>query len=113
MEAHEIVAPAPRNPVERDERARKTAKFLLRKTRETGQVHIAHYSGVSEATISRWFSENVEGLAKALTYMGAKIVPMDAVCVKNREELDHLLYLAKRGMESMRSADDLLFEENE
>lgn len=113
MEAHEINSPISQKPIGRDERAQKTTQFLLRRVRAVGQTNIAEYAGTSESLVSRWFSENVETLSRALAYMDVKIVPCEMRCVKDEKTLDNLLHWAKIGMDSVKSADDLLFEDFE
>lgn len=73
MEAHAsqiAAAPEPCNPVQAREIARKNAQAILRASRAVGQNNIAEYAGITESMASRWCSENVEALGKALAAMG-------------------------------------------
>lgn len=101
------------NTPERAERARKNTRLLLRRAKDVGQIHIADYAGVSDSTISAWLSNNVEALGKALAAMGLKVLPEEVACVRNAAELDHLIHYAQIGMASVRSSDDLLFDDPE
>lgn len=103
--------PGPCKPVQRDETARKNATAILRAARSVGQMNIAEYAGITESMASRWCSENVDALGKALAAMGLKLVPSAAKCVKDQATLNHLLHWAKVGMNSLRTADDLFEDE--
>ena len=68
---------------------------------------------VDEATVSRWKSEGrFDQLGKLLEVLGLKCVPVTYRCV-DAAELDHVLYWARRGMDAIKSADDLIFEDVE
>lgn len=114
MEAHASqieTTPGPCNLAQAREIARKNTQAILRASRAVGQNHIAEYAGITESMASRWCSENVEALGKALAAMNLKLVPAEAKCVKDAATLDELLRWAKRGMNSLRSADDLCWED--
>jgi hypothetical protein len=105
--------PSPRNGAQRHATARKILNVLQKQYVACGNRNIAEYAQVSETMASRWFGENLEALARAIAYMDLKIVPSAMRCVKDQAELDMILYWAKIGMNSVRSADDLLFDEPE
>lgn len=115
MQAHasdNAVTPGPCKSAQRDETARKNTTAILRNSRSVGQINIADYAGITESMASRWCSENVDALGRALAAMGLKCVPLDAKCVKDQQTLDSLLHWARIGMNSLRSAEDL-FEDPE
>ena len=101
------------NAPKRVERAQKNTRILIRRARDVGQIHIADYAGISDTTVSTWFSKNADSMGKALAYMELKLLPTTVACVHSQEQLDHLLYWAKIGMASMKSAEDLVFDDPE
>lgn len=71
------------------ERARKMHSAILRCMQESGsQVALAAAMGVSEATISRFKSEQLEQFCFLLAHLGLKTVDIQKICVdKNMYEL--------------------------
>lgn len=99
------------NGIAREQRARAIEKLLLKRCIAVGQNNIAEFAGISDTTISAWYSKNVTPLARSLAFMDLKVLPASAACVESKEILDNLLYWARIGLASVRSVDDLLREE--
>ena len=96
-----------------NDRVNKQANIIRKKLAEVGQNALASGLSLDEATISRWKSEGrFDQLGKALEILGLKCVPASYRCV-DAAELDHILYWARRGMDAIKSADDLIFEDVE
>lgn len=95
-----------------DERSRKNHSVILRRLASIGQASLAVALGVSEATISRWKSEQAEQCAKALAVLGLKVVPIEYECYK-AETVDWLLQGVKLGVGAVRSRQDLVDEDSE
>ena len=94
-------------------RAHKFASLLRKRVQEVGQTPVAHAVGVDVSVVSRMFSEGrVDQFCAVLEALGVKVVPAEFRCVRNAEELDHLMFWARRGMDSVKSAADL-FEDEE
>jgi hypothetical protein len=94
-------------------KARKFASLVRTRAAEVGQASLAASAGVDTATVSRWFSDGrIDQFCAAVEAAGLKIIPAEFRCVRSSEELEHLMYWAKKGMESVKSAADL-FEDEE
>ena len=63
------------------ESARKTDTYLRNQLAGMGQKNVAERLGVSESTISRWKTDEIETVALYLTAMGLKVVAIDAKMV--------------------------------
>lgn len=93
--------------------ARKFGSLLRKRLQDVGQQPVAQAVGVDVSVVSRMFSEGrVDQFCAVLEALGVKVVPQEFRCVRNAEELEHLMFWAKRGMESVKSAADL-FEDEE
>lgn len=86
--------------------------MILRRLASIGQVKLAEALGVSEATISRWKSEQAEQCAKALALLGLKVVPVEFECYKP-DTVDWLLQGVRLGVGAVRSRQDLADEDPE
>lgn len=94
-------------------KARKFSALLRKSAQEVGQGPIALAVGVDVSVVSRMFSEGrVDQFCAVVEALGLKIVPAEYRCVRSSDELEHLMFWARRGMESVRSAADL-FEDEE
>lgn len=94
-------------------RARKFAAALRKRLQEVGQASVANQMEVDVSTVSRAFSEGrIDQACAIVEALGMKILPAEYRCVRSAEELEHLMYWAKRGMDSVKSAADL-FEDDE
>jgi hypothetical protein len=90
---------------------RKAAQRLRKRLQEVGQAPVAAALHVDVATVSRWVSEGrVDQFGALVEELGLKLVPVTHACV-NREELDHLMFWARKGLEAVRSADDLIWDD--
>lgn len=91
-------------------KARKAVQIVRGKLAEVGQSAVASACNVDVATVSRWISEGrFDQFCVAIEAAGLKIVPQEAKCVKNQDELDHLMWWARKGMDSVKSSDDLVW----
>ena len=97
--------------ITRDLQARKNTTALVRRAREVGQVNIAAYAGVSDSLVNRWFAENADAMGRALAFMGLKCVSVRKQCY-DPDEVEAIFRLAQRRMNSMRSAEDLNFDDD-
>jgi len=94
-------------------KARKFSQVVRMKLQEVGQAPIAAACNVDVATVSRWVSEGrLDHFCTALEVMGLKVVPADFKCVK-ADELEHIVCMAKKYMESLKSASDLYYGDDE
>jgi hypothetical protein len=94
-------------------RARKFGSLMRKRAQEVGQAPVAQAVGVDVSVVSRMFSEGrVDQFCAVIEALGLKLVPAEFRCVRSADELEHLMWLAKRGMESMKNAADL-FEDDE
>ena len=94
-------------------RARKFAGLLRKRLQEVGQAPVAQSVGVDVSVVSRMFSEGrVDQFCAVLEALDVKLVPAEFRCVRSADELEHLMFWAKKGMESVKSAADL-FEDEE
>ena len=74
-----------------------------------GQVQLAEALGSSEASISRWKTDQIEQCAKALAVLGLKVVPEDARCYKP-DAIEAIFTLARMQVESA-DVQSLVWEE--
>jgi len=94
-------------------KARKFSAVLRKRLQEVGQATVASEMDVDISTISRAVSEGrLDQICAVITALGYKIVPEDFHCVK-REELDHVMWWARKGMEAIKTAADLVYEDDE
>ena len=92
----------------------KSSARLRRALAERGQATVAEACHVDVATVSRWLSDGrLDQFCEAIEALGLKLLPSEMKCVKSSEELEHLIWWARRGMETVKRAEDLTFEEPE
>lgn len=95
-------------------RSCKGAQIVRSKLAQAGQSVVASACNVDIGTVSRWISEGkLDQFCVAVEALGLKLVPNEARCVKNTEELEHLLWLARKGLESVKRAEDLVWDDDE
>jgi len=95
-------------------KACKGAQIVRSKLAVAGQSVVASACNVDIGTVSRWISEGkLDQFCVAVEALGLKLVPSEARCVKNTEELEHLLWLARKGLESVKRAEDLVWVDDE
>lgn len=93
--------------------ATKNEAAILKRLASVGQGTLAARLEVDESTVSKWKEQGrFTQLAQILAELGLKAVPAEFKCV-DPTELDHLLYWSRKGMQAIKSADDLCFEEAE
>lgn len=92
------------------ERARKSHVAVLRALQEPGrQVAIATAMGVSESTVSRFKSEQLEQFCTVLAYAGLKVVPSEMQCFPT-EKIQALLTLAKAHLGAIERPEQLTWD---
>jgi len=80
-----------------DERSRKNMSFVLQGISSVGQAAIAKELNISESTVSRHISEQLERSMKILAIVGGKSVPEYAKCY-NPEYIEKIQYFAAIGI---------------
>lgn len=80
-------------------RSRKIAALILQRLSSVGQVQLAEALGSSEASISRWKTDQIDQCAKALAALGLKVVPEDARCYRP-EAIEAIFTLARMQVEN-------------
>lgn len=86
---------------EPDEMARETETLILQRVASCGQKQLAVAVGSSETTVSRWNDGEYEKWAKALSFLGLRVVPQTAVVVTS-EYLSSVETLARIGLKAER-----------
>lgn len=92
------------------ERARKNTALILQRLSSVGQARLAEGLGVSEASISRWKSEQAAQCANALAMLGLKVVPEEMRCFDSKK-IGAILELAKHHLAEMDGPDQLSWDE--
>lgn len=102
-----------------DALARKIEREILRRLASVGHAHAASCVGVDESTISRWKDVRPDGkpgeigrMARFLAALGLKTVPQTYQCY-DRATLEAMITLAGQRMAQIKSADQLVFEDDE
>jgi DNA-binding transcriptional regulator YdaS (Cro superfamily) len=93
-----------------DERARKNLQSIFRALSSVGQARLAEAMNVSEASVSRWKTEQAEHCARALSALGLKVVPIEMRCF-DPKKIDAILQLAKAHRAEIEGADRLAWDE--
>lgn len=75
-----------------------------------GQATFAQELGTSEATVSRWKSEQLEHCAKALAILGLKIVPIEMRCM-DPKKIGAILELAKSHLAEIQGPEGLSWDD--
>jgi hypothetical protein len=92
------------------ERARKAHSVVLQALQAPGtQAAIAVAMGVSESTVSRFKTEQLEQLCLVLACAGLKVVPVEMQCFP-ADKLQALLTLAKDHLAAIERPDQLVWE---
>lgn len=98
------------------ERSSRIERTILQRLLSVGQESVARHLGVDESTISRLKSPdtrmNVGAIAKMLDLLDLKVVPSGMKCFRP-EDIDPYIQLAKRHMEQVKSAEELVWEDRE
>ncbi len=93
-------------------RASKNEQAILKRLASVGQNTLAARLSIDESTISKWKETGrFLQIAQLLSELGLKAVPQEFKCI-DPVELDHVMYWARRGMQSIKSADDLCFDDD-
>lgn len=92
------------------ERARKSYSTVLRALQEPGrQVAAATAMGVSESTVSRIKTDQIEQVCLLLACVGLKVIPTSMECVPV-EQMQALLTLARTHLNQIERPDQLYWE---
>lgn len=91
------------------ERSRKVHSAILQALARVGQATLARETGASEATISRWKSEQAEQCAIALAALGLKAVPVTHRCY-SPETVQALLTLARAKLDEIDKPEELAWD---
>jgi len=92
------------------ERARKNEQSLLQGLARAGQRPVADALGVHESTISRMKDGDIRRFAQLCAACGLKIVDERMKCYKP-EVIESILTLAREHINEVRTADQLVWEE--
>lgn len=93
-----------------DERARKNEAMILRAIASVGQLAVSVHIGVDESTVSRWKDKQLAQFSGMLAVCGLKVVPATMRCF-DPADIEAILHQAHKYMESVRSADQLGWED--
>lgn len=91
-------------------RARKNLAAIFQRLSEVGQSVVAQRLSVSDATISRWKTEEGELAAKILAELGLKVVPIGLKCF-DPAKIGAILQLAKAHLADIEGPEQLSWEE--
>lgn len=85
--------------------AAKSGKLFFARLRSQGNEAVSNILKCSEGTVSELsgkdkYKFNFNSLCELLARMGLKIVPAEYKCY-NPDDIERIMYFAKRGMESM------------
>lgn len=80
-----------------NERSRKNQSILLQRLAQTTQTTVALRLEVSESTVSRWVSKDLQTTAETLAALGVKVVPEEVKCF-DPEHVERLRYFAEIGI---------------
>lgn len=91
------------------ERSRKFHSLVLQRAASVGQNQIAEQLQVSEATISRFVSADLERACQVLAVLGLKVVPSDMKCYP-KDQIEAIFTLARSSMNRIDDVEQLSFE---
>jgi hypothetical protein len=93
-----------------DERSRKNEVAILRSLASAGMLAVSDHLRVDESTVCRWKDKTIGQFAGLLAVCGLKVVPVTMRCF-DPADIEAILHQAHKYMESVRSADQLGWEE--
>jgi hypothetical protein len=91
------------------ERARKFQSLTLQRVASVGQNEIAEQLQVSEATVSRFVSADLERACHVMSILGLKVVPMEMKCYP-KDQIEAIFTLARASMNRVDDIEQLSFE---
>jgi len=91
------------------ERSRKFHSLILQKVSQIGQNNIARDLSISESTISRFVSSDIEKLCAVLSVLGLKVVPVEMKCYEPRK-IAILMELACDHLNQLETVEQLSFD---
>lgn len=86
--------------------------LVRRQVMSVGQAEIARRTCKDESKISRLMNGDLALFAQLLALCGLKVVPAEWRCA-DPDKIESVLKWAKIGMDSVKSAEDLLFNDPE
>lgn len=89
-------------------RSRKNLAAVLQALSQVGQSVVAQRHSVSDATVSRWKTEDAELAMKILAECGLKVVPVSLRCY-HPEKIAAILQLAKAHLAEIEKPEQLAF----
>lgn len=98
-------------PHDSSERSRKNESIVLQRLLSVGQANVARELKISESTLSRRKDGDIAEFCTMLAVLGLKVVPTSMKCYRP-EDIEPLLALARQRMQTLRSADQLAFEDD-
>lgn len=106
-------SPTECKPLQEGARARKMEALIRQRVMSVGQAEIARRTCKDESKISRLMNGDLQLVTEMLEIAGLKVLPGTAACVESVDKLNHLLYWARIGMDSVKSGEDLLWGDQE
>jgi hypothetical protein len=91
------------------ERARKFHALALQRVASVGQTSIAEQLQVSESTVSRFVSADLERACQVMSILGLKVVPIDMKCYP-KDQIEAIFTLARASMNRVDDVEQLSFE---
>lgn len=91
------------------ERSRKFHTLALQRVASVGQVNVAAQMQVSEATVSRFISADLERACHVMAILGLKVVPMEMKCYP-KDQIEAIFTLARASMNRVDDVEQLSFE---
>lgn len=91
------------------EKARKFHSLALQRVASVGQTNIATQLQVSESTISRFVSADLERACEVMAILGLKVVPVDMKCYP-KDQIEAIFTLARASMNRVEDVEQLSFE---
>lgn len=91
------------------ERARKFHSLTLQRVASVGQNEIAEQLQLSEATVSRFVSGDLERWCQVMSILGLKVVPIDMKCYP-KDQIEAIFTLARASMNRVDDVEQLSFE---
>jgi len=91
------------------ERARKFHSLALQRVASVGQNAVAEQLQVSEATVSRFVSADLERACHVMAILGLKVVPADMKCYP-KDQIEAIFTLARASMNRVADVEQLSFE---
>lgn len=92
------------------ERSRKTQTTVLQRLASVGQNNVAEQLQVSESTVSRFVSVDLERACQVFASLGLKVVPQEMQCFEPRK-VEIFMELARDHLNHLQNVQQLSFED--